>query len=241
MDDSEKRDFSLKSYDEWISFLFDRPLRKGWDERPFAGEKIAWLPERPLLLIEYLTRLCLELPGLVARYDWPQINQALWGAVTSPFSIGDDHLWDNKMPLEPRIECVCAMESIYPNVVAKIPHGIPRENIFQMWWDIVCSGYGRGEYFERERFRTDDGRVSEEALICRNGPLLQAVFEALQNILALDDDCCQGYALHGLGHCPHPGSAAVVQGFIDRHLVEINERGADCMEWLEACRDGTVM
>lgn len=241
MNNAEKLDFSLKSYDEWLSFLFDRPLQKDWDEDPFAGVKITWCPERPLVLIEFLTRLCRELPDLVTRYDWSQINQALWGALDVPFRIGSSQLWKSELPVAPRIECVRAMESIYPNVVAKIPHGVPREDIFQMWWDFVCLGYGYGEHFERERYPTDGGRVSEKALTHPNGPVLHAVFESLQNILALKDQCCEWSALHGLGHCSHPGSAAVVQNFIDRHCEEIDKLGPNYMKWLEACRDETVM
>lgn len=240
VNDAEELDFSLKSYDDWISFLFRRSLPKDSVERPFAGKRITLHPERPLVLIEYLTRLCRELPDFVTRYDWSQIDDALWDALWHAFAIVD-LLWQSELPVEPRIECVRAMESVYPNVVAKIPHGVTRENIFQMWWDLVCGGYGRGKYFERERYPIGGKRVSEKALIHPNGPVLQAVFESLQNILALDDWCCKDYALHGLGHCPHPGSAAVVQGFIDRNREEIETMNPRAKKWLEECRDGTVM
>ena len=85
-------------------------------------------------------------------------------------------------------------------------------------------------------------RASEEAELAEAGTtrVRDAHLAALESILALDDDHCQYCALHGLGHLEHPRRAEVVTAFIE------GERAAGRLdnwrlEWLEECRDGTVM
>ena len=58
----------------------------------------------------------------------------------------------------------------------------------------------------------------------------------LEEILAMDDERCQAYALHGLNHLDHPQRPTVVQRWIEAH----RNRGWN-MVWVEKCRDGTAM
>lgn len=279
--DPEELDFSIKPYEEWVSFLFDREVPQNIVKR-FKDANLVFKPEQPIVLVNYLTRLCRDLPRLIQKYDWPHIDQGLWGALSVTFDIPSEHLWNSNLPLEPRIECVRAMESVYHDVVAKIPSDVPRETIFEMWWDLINDCFKDGsEYridvpmddtafnklveaagsgvlkletiedlpnvikFFTETFPTSENRKRErrlpvEKLNGPNQPVLDAVFETMKAILEIDDRYCQAAALHGFGHCAHPGSAAVVQDFIDRHRDD-DDMDYDFIEWLEQCQNGTVM
>ncbi len=64
--------------------------------------------------------------------------------------------------------------------------------------------------------------------------ILNQMLTTLTEILALGEVRCEQYALHGLGHLPHPERAQTVQKFID-------ESAEEGLEWVKQCRDGTVM
>jgi hypothetical protein len=57
-------------------------------------------------------------------------------------------------------------------------------------------------------------------------------------ILRLDDLRTQEYALHGLGHLKHQRAPEIVAQYIEEHGEHWTQDGR---EWLERCRDGTVM
>ena len=80
--------------------------------------------------------------------------------------------------------------------------------------------------------------VSYDELEENEKKVADAMLETLCEILALDDERCQQYALHGMGHLHHPQVRAVVQAFIDKNSGEWDE---DALRWVESCRDGTVM
>ena len=91
---------------------------------------------------------------------------------------------------------------------------------------------------EELRSPTQDIEITYDELEEAEKTVAGTMLETLSSILKLDDERCQGYALHGLGHLQHPQGRALVQQFIDQHHDEWDE---EVLRWVEACRDGTVM
>jgi len=121
---------------------------------------------------------------------------------------------------------------VYSDYVAKSTVEV-MENCFDMWWDVVASGFWEQIHFD---LKIDKGDVL--SLKAEHRALLDAMFETLSNILALPDPRTQGFALHGLGHLHHPGVRDLVQRFLDDHGKDFTPEG---IQWVERCRDGTVM
>lgn len=80
--------------------------------------------------------------------------------------------------------------------------------------------------------------VSYDDLEADEKRVADAMLETLVAILTQNDQRCEQYALHGLGHLDHPGVRNLVQKFIDQHRSQWDE---ETLSWVEACRDGTVM
>lgn len=230
----EALDFSIRPYEEWIEFLFDRKVAPQDDGKysssSFFDYEFERHPQRPAVFLEYLTRICRELPGLVERYGFEKIDQGLWAVLIGlHFSPSiTELLWDSTIPLECRIECIRSMRLVYTEVVAKIPEDVEMVNIFYMWWDLLDL-YPPTNHAMRDH--PNDDRANEKLLV-------DVALNILKEILEIDDERCHSSALHGLGHLLHPRRAALVQDFIDRHRDECDEAG---IKWLEECRDGTVM
>ena len=122
----------------------------------------------------------------------------------------------------------CALFSAMPRMFSDYlieARDVP-ETGFHMWWDLL--------EWEAKRL--------EQAEFEANGTttIRDAHLAALEVILAIDDDHCQYCALHGLGHLEHPRRPEVVTAFIERERTagKLHEWS---LEWLEECRDGTVM
>ena len=223
-------DVSLLSYEEWIDYFFGQRLLNPDDaeREPFSKEPEffinAFCPQghilevsRPEKIVEYLTRLCDGFSELGKKYSLPQLNQGIWAIIGPAFALGD-LLWKPTIPLADRLICIRSMRRPYIDYVDG--HDAPvMENCFSMWFDMVLGW-----------------RESYTDLAADERSLLDTFFETLCAILELNDERCQSYALHGLGHLCHPARAARVQQFIDAH------QGEDLnLEWLHECRDGTVM
>jgi hypothetical protein len=54
--------------------------------------------------------------------------------------------------------------------------------------------------------------------------LQDTYFQTLAKVLAIDSWISQGAALHGLGHLYHPGTAALINGYVDEHPSLTKER-----------------
>jgi hypothetical protein len=67
--------------------------------------------------------------------------------------------------------------------------------------------------------------------------ILEAIYQTLLKILALEHPACQWSALHGLGHLHHPLAPATVQSYLDVHRDELSN---DDVQWIEGCRDGQI-
>lgn len=152
--------------------------------------------------------------------------------------------------LEARLRCIASMLVPYKDFVASSQVEV-MENCFDMWWDLVAGDYWRcvnikyksdeimarvfSENYENLPVVPD---ISWEEISDEERAILNQMLTTLTEILALGEVRCEQYALHGLGHLPHPERAQTVQKFIDENA---DNRTNEALEWMKRCRDGTVM
>jgi hypothetical protein len=92
-----------------------------------------------------------------------------------------------------------------------------------MFWDALAYGYGHAT--RHPETDVEDRRIQ------------QAMFVALQQILAFDSLPCQQAALHGLGHLRHPDTSTVVMNYLEHH-PELSEEDRN---YAIACITGNIM
>jgi len=270
MDDTSKNlDLSKLSYEEWIKFFFDRPVIDDSNERYdlFRKDHDSFDASKPSTIINYLETLCRNFVTITERYSLQQIDQGIW-AIFGPEIESHRYLTDRSVPLEKRLNCIRSMYFVYADFVAKSDIEV-MENCFDMWWDFLSTNFwaqvnlnmltakhqGDSEAMLKEmgwkdgmsiddiiknvkKKEPDDYESKLKTLNNDEKQILDVMLEILCKILQLDDGRCQQYALHGLGHLHHPKVKQVVQDFINKHEQEIDPNR---LEWLEQCRDGTVM
>jgi len=239
----DEMDLSEFSYEEFVTFFFDRPA-PGPDEHTGSfgaeGRECAW--SRPDVAVAYMTKLFQSFPEICRKYSLGQVNQAIWMIIGVDFDLVRN-LWDNSIALNDRIECVRSMYLVYSDFVAKSDVAI-MENCFYMWWDFVGTSFWfQTDFLDWSELQKGKAlrRVSEgevPKLDSNSRALLDAMFETLERILELPDRRTQQFALHGLGHLHHPGVRGLVQRHIDDHRDELTQDG---LKWVEQCRDGQVM
>ena len=243
MDDETITDVSSLGFEPWIKFVFDHPV-DGWYRS--SGENfVATNPQR---LLEHFTRLCLNFSETASQYTLQQIDQGIWFLLSEPNRLGE-HLADASIPFDIRLTCVRSMLNVFSEFVAKSKVEV-MENCFDMWWDLVCHDFWmkwgfRDVSYEAmakcktfEEFRSSIPEFNYEHLNAEDKSLLDAMFETLAEILKLNEERCNAYALHGLGHLKHPLVKQLVQSFIDQNKSSIS---TDRLKWLEGCRDGKIM
>jgi hypothetical protein len=101
---------------------------------------------------------------------------------------------------------------------------------FFMWWDIVANPFceSQGQWSRAVFCPVDpDARRTHDLIL-----------DVLERILNLGEQRCEEAALHGLGHLCHPEGARIVQQYLDQCRDDLTKEG---IQWVEACRDGTVM
>ncbi|MDB6123041.1 MAG: hypothetical protein JWQ71_2034 [Pedosphaera sp.] len=229
LNDPSNLDVSKFSYEEWLGYFFEQRLLA---EDEFFGDAfcsgyLSFEASDPVKVVSYLQRICTEFSVISGKYSLPQLNQGFWAILGPDFEL-QQYLWQQSVPLTDRTACIRSMYRPYANFIAGHPAAV-MENCFDMWWDLVLKSY---------RWRQHNGNYDFTRLDSDGRALLDAAFETLCLILSLNDERCQAYALHGLGHLHHPGVIQVVQRFIDSHRSEMNSEN---LLWLEQCRDGTVM
>jgi hypothetical protein len=237
-DEGKPLDLSSKSFDQFVDFFFHREVLP--DEEQFEcfltdlegtryDEAAA---SSPAVVVNYMTKLFLEFGLIAPRYSLAQINQGIWGIFGQNLRLYE-LLWDSSVPLEQRERCVRSMFSVYSDFVSNSKVEV-MENCFSMWWDMILHGFWfQVKLFERHIKMGDVSKLDSESR-----RLLDVMFETLKQILGLPDERVQGYALRGLGHLHHPAVRETVQAFIDKHKSDLTPQG---LQWLEQCRDGTVM
>ena len=256
-------DFSLPDYNQWLHLVFDHPtgteeVNHSWIWEDDVETEVS----DSAVLVSHMTQLCNEFVTATNGYSLQQIDGGIWTLLSEPVRLAD-HLADESVPLEARLRCIASMFEPYKEFVA--PSQVEEmENCFDMWWDLVAGGYWHNVNWKYKSdelmaqmgiLEPEDPTTSTDAtdevgdsisipdvtwdeISDEESAILGQMLATLTKILALEEDRCEQYALHGLGHLHHPQRAAVVQKFIDEHADEWPE---DALAWIKECRDGTVM
>jgi hypothetical protein len=103
-----------------------------------------------------------------------------------------------------------------------------------MLWDHICTAFWFHQSHHKKHASESYSELADD-----DKRLVDAMFVTLCTILELDDDRAKSCALHGLGHLHHPGVAAIVQRFIGS--LRDDAKVPEAIDWLEKCRDSTVM
>jgi len=214
------------SFDDFVRFFFDHPeSEQFW----YADARYA-LSERSLSgpqLLDHMVRLFSDFGAAASPYSPEQISHGVWAMFSPSFSLSDA-LWDTSLLLPQRIECIRAMGAMFTSYVAE-HDSEPLQKCFYMWWHIIVTGFWAHQgQFESPDLSQLDGESTS---------LLEAMFEALKQILYVPDARIQGYALHGLGHLHHRGVRELVQHYLDNNKDRFTE---EHVQWIEQCRDGIV-
>jgi hypothetical protein len=235
--DSPLFDLSQLSFDEFVSFFFDRDVEaeEFWYQDPVLATHGVFDEsgiQYSSTIVEHMTRLFTNFAEVASGFSLPQINvgvSAMFGP--APFQL-HNHLWLPTVTLSGRLACIRSMYFVYSDCVSKSQVRV-MEGCFDMWWDFVASGFWGYVHFTEKIPQGAVARLNPE-----HRALLDCMFDTLSQTLALPDERTQGYALHGLGHLHHPGVRELVQNFIERNRAEMSAEG---IRWAEECRDGTVM
>lgn len=207
MEHAPQIDLGGYSFDEFVSFLFDRAI-------PAEAEKAdPWYWHLELKfdvekICAYYVRLFQQPEFLLTRFTKPQLEEGFW-AIQGPnldCSVYRLILESNLLfPL--REDCIRSMFDLFERLFSKEP----LDTSVQMWWDSLCYDWHCGI-----RRRERGGEDME---------LQDVFFQTLARILAIDSEVCQKAALHGLGHLHHPQTREVIDKFIAEHPSLTPEQG----------------
>jgi hypothetical protein len=230
MADTGNIDLSALTFDEFVEFLFNRPENEEyWYQEPIYQWGYVAVSNASAL-VGHATRLFSEFGVIARRYALSQIDHGIWALLADGSTLSiQESLWNSSVPLKERAQCIHSMFHVYSDFVAGSEED-GTETCFNMWWDLIGDGFWSSAELTRQK---------NAALLSQDlKALLDAMFDTLKRILELPDPRTQRYALHGLGHLHHPAVRDLVQNFIDQHQDELDE---EAREWVEQCRDGTVM
>jgi hypothetical protein len=199
MKERERIDITGYSYEEFVSFLFDREIRAS------AGKHHPWyfdieLAFDPNRLCEFYIRLFRTEDFAHAKYSKAQLESGFWAIHGGAFDGSVQRLiWNTDVPFPARSECIKSMFDLFERLFATEP----LETSVSMWWDSL--------YYEWECGNRDRQRGGEDVL------MQDVIFAVLADLLHSSSEVCQGAALHGLGHLHHPSTHELVQNYIRQH------------------------
>lgn len=231
-------DLSSKTFEEFAEFFFARGLVPDDEQfdyflrEPSGQQYDEAALSSPGIVVGHMTRLFSEFGHIAPQYSLAQLDQGVWGILGENLRLYE-LLWDTSVPLPQRVQCIRSMYSVYSDFVSASNEDV-KDTGFFMWWDFILHGFW-AEQWVLDR-RTEPGDVSR--LGTESRLLLEVMFETLKRTFELPDWKSQECALHGLGHLHHPDVRQTVQEFIDNRKSELPEQR---LQWLEHCRDGTVL
>jgi hypothetical protein len=201
MDEKTVVDISQFSFEEFVTFMFDREVQDKTEEwNPWYWHiNVSIDPQR---LCGYFTRL-FSAPGfLLERFSKAQLEEGFWAIPSGGYlecSV-NELIWNTNLPFADREECVKSMFYLYRDLFA----AEPLDSAASMWWDTLC--WDLWHQGNRDRLRGGEDMTMQDVM-----------FETLVRILALDSEHCQKAALHGLGHLHHPAADEAIQGYLAKH------------------------
>ena len=183
------RQLTNLSFEEWLIYVFDRPVdesRLEWYWDPEAD----WWRGSNAQIIEFVTRAFEDAGTLFEPYSDAQLKQGLWFIASNGCSDYMFALLDLGGPWSARQRCVRSMQNLFEECFAKrcTPHlshldesgASPLNAVCYMWWDILP--------------------VAAQPDNLDQTGLDREILKVMESTLGLDSVACQESALHGLGH-----------------------------------------
>ncbi len=222
-DTVQNLDFSQLTYDEWLTFFFDKPVDQDvfWKEYERFD---SFITTDPAKVVGYLEMLSVKHRDICESYSRDQVEQGLW-AIFSVFSL-HRYLFEVEVDVRSRERCIESMCSLFADAVIPLDLDV-RHGFYWMWWDYIL----------HELWLPGNGDHQLTSLRPDLLQLLDATVRTLSAILILRHRGCQWAALHGLGHTHHPQAPRMVQRYLEEHDSELTEEDR---AWVRACRDGVV-
>jgi hypothetical protein len=178
------------TFAEWVEFVFNHPES---EEKWYDNSDRDWWDARvrPLLTVQYMTRLFGNASVIFAPFSNLQVQHGLWFIADASCSNHTVVLFnhENGVSLHSRVECINSFSTLYTEVFTSrcseyLSHNQPTQNslnlVCYMWWDLLAAHYGAGQPVRRE--------------------LDIACLHVMSKILEIDSLACRESALHGLGH-----------------------------------------
>jgi hypothetical protein len=203
------------TFDEWIVFIFDHPVTDpAWHWEIDMG----WPEIDNRTMTAYLTRLFENGPAVLAAYTDAQINQGLGLVVSGTCSDCMRALCDKTVPLEERVCCIHAIETLYRDLFAVRCNDFQPDNrdaenplngIGYIWWDIA-------------------------PIHTCGSEITSACLDVLEQMLEMDSNTIRKGALLGLLGWGDDRAGDIVDDFLDRHpqLDPSVEAYAKMVGWL---------
>lgn len=210
------------SFEAWLDHVFEHEVTER--EWHWAMDAPAWdFRDAPQRAAEHLVRLFEEPQVLLDRYSLEQIGIGLDYLLSSGCSDYPFVFTDFGLPPQYLERFVRAAFRVYERIFVHHCAYPSRchsklDYICFMWYDTAASPY--------------------HAL--RAG-LADAVFETLEQTLALPSLACQAAALHGLGEFAHDNRQSRVAAIIDAYLMRSPDIPPDLREYAKAARTGNVL
>jgi hypothetical protein len=202
----EEVDISGYSYDEFVSFVFDREVRaRGGNYHPWYFDvEVSCEATR---VCEFYIQLFRSPDFLLGKYSKAQLEQGFWAIHGAAFDCSVQRIiWDTDVPFPSRCECIKSMSDLFKRFFAREP----LETSVFMWWDSLCFEWHCGN---RDRQRGGEDMSMQDV-----------IFEVLAGLLQSDSEICQDAALHGLGHLHHPATQGLIEDYIMQRQSMTQER-----------------
>ncbi len=164
---------------------------------------------------------------LPADFSNAHINQGFW-ALGGAAGLLTDALFNIRVPIGSRSECVLAMRPLFEQFFSKFSSGDQIGGIIFVWWEETV--YGVEDRLDGVHIGKTDGK---DELRLLEGSVLMT----LRAILEVDSDLCRKSALHGIGHMSDP---LVRKRIIDRFLDRYPDLNPKIREYAVECISGEI-
>lgn len=220
-------DLSALSYPQFLAFFFDRPIVGDKEEyQLFRAGIDCFIASNPATVVAHVQAMCRTFSELTKVYSQEQLDQGLWAIFGAAISC--ERFLDPTVDLALRRDCIESMYLPFRDVVAYSAID-KRDSFYWMWWDMILYTFWQ----DADGYRFDYPALSNDGK-----QVIEAMYQTLLHILALNHLACQWSALHGLGHLHHPLGRETVQNYLNGHRNELTDED---LKWVEAFRDGTNM
>lgn len=206
------------SFEDWLEyFRVDMP-------------DIDWFAD-PATLLARLTQLMRSSDYLLQKYTHEEISKLFWSLLGESgfFQV----LYDDRLPLEKRIDCVSSIGDLYKDLfntqcsrflssgIKEMPDDVSVLNtICYMWWDLFAASPQSDAPSQRK--------------------IEQSIIDLLESLLRTDHAAIQESALHGLGHA-HYKAPSQIEEIIDRFLKDKQQALSNALrEYAQSARTGCI-